>query len=218
MTAAGSATEPPALEPDPKYARLPADALVEATADRLRSRGIEVVVVESLDAARREVLSRIPPGSEVFDGASRTLEEAGIVRALTETPGLRRMKTRLYAMDRKTQAREICRVSQAPEVAVGSVHAITEDGVVLVASATGNQLGPYCYGAGRVIWVAGTQKIVATLEDGFDRIEKYSYPLEDARARVAYKSPSVISQTLVFRYEYRPGRTTMVLVRQNVGF
>ncbi len=217
MTASNVVENSP-LSPDPKYARLPTEPQVEAAVARLRARGIEVVVVETLDDLRREVLARIPAGSDVFDGASQTLEQSGVVRALSETPGITRMKTRLFAMDRKTQAREICRISQAPDVALGSVHAITEDGVVLVASATGNQLGPYSYGAARVIWVAGIQKIVPTLEDGFDRIEKYSFPLEDARARVAYKSPSVISQTLVVRYEYRPGRTTMILVRQNVGF
>ena len=87
-----------------------------------------------------------------------------------------------------------------------------------MASATGTQIGPFAFGAGRVIWVVGTQKIVSTFAEGMDRVERYSFPLEDARARKAYGFPSSINRILVFRRENQPGRTTMIVVKQKLGF
>ncbi len=184
----------------------------------LREHGFEVVVVETAEEARRELLKRIPAGSEVFDGTSRTLEETGIVKALGERSDITLLKPRLRAMDRRTQGDEMRRLSQAPGVMVGSIHALTEDGQVLVASATGSQIGPYAFGAGRVIWVAGAQKIVPTLEDGLGRLEHHSLPLEDARAHEAYGVGSAINRILIFRREDQPGRTTLILVKQKLGF
>ncbi len=163
-------------------------------------------------------MARIPAGSEVFDGTSRTLEETGIVTALSESKSLTLLKPRLHAMDRATQGREIRGLAQSPQVIIGSVHAVTEDGQVLVASATGSQLGPYAHGAERVIWVVGAQKIVPSLEEGLDRLEKYSLPLEDERAHKAYGVGSALNRILIVRRENQPGRTTLILVHQRLGF
>ena len=209
---------PPPLEPDPRYARLPTDGQLNTAARHLRDHGFEVVVVTSLEEARRELLARVPPGSEILDAASRTLEETGILKALADRPDITLLKRRLHGMDRRTQADEIRRLSQAPGVVIGSVHAVTESGELLVASATGVQIGPYAFGAGRVIWVVGTQKVVPTIAEGLDRIERYSFPLEDARARKVYGGPSAVNRLLLFRREHQPGRSTIILVKQNVGF
>ncbi len=204
--------------PDPKYARLPSASQIDRAAKHLREHGFEVAVVETAEEARRELLKRIPAGSEVFDGTSRTLEETGIVKALRERSDVALLKPRLQAMDRRTQGDEMRRLSQAPGVMVGSIHALTEDGQVLVASATGSQIGPYAFGAGRVIWVVGSQKIVPTLEEGLSRLEHHSLPLEDARAHEAYGVGSAINRILIFRREDQPGRTTLILVKQKLGF
>ncbi len=213
-----SGSSPTYGTPDPKYAHLASDAQVDRAAKHLREHGFEVVVVATGEEARRELLSRVPPGSEVLDETSRTLDETGIVEALTARSDISLLKPQLRAMDRKTQADEIRRRSQAPGIALGSVHAITEDGQVLVASATGGQLGPYAFGAARVIWVAGTQKIVPPLSEGIDRLERYALPLEDARAHAAYGVGSALNRILIFRGEDRPGRTTLILVKQKLGF
>jgi len=205
------------LVPDPKYQHLPGESQIETAKANLESHGIEVVVVENAEEARREVLARIPPGSEVFDSSSRTLEEAGIVKAL-EGAEVVLLRPRLHAMDRATRAKEIRQLSQAPDVIVGSVHAVTEDGQVLVGSGSGSQLGPYAHGAGRVIWVVGTQKIVPDLEEGLARLERYSLPKEDARALKVYGVHSSLSKVLIVRREGQPGRTTLVLVKQELGF
>jgi hypothetical protein len=110
------------------------------------------------------------------------------------------------------------KLGATPEYVLGSVHALTETGVAVIASATGSQLGPYSAGASKVIWVVGSQKIVPTLEEGMKRIEEYTLPLENERAMKAYGMNSVIAKLLIVNREVTPGRITVVIVKENVGF
>ena len=105
-----------------------------------------------------------------------------------------------------------------PDVVVGSVSAVTEDGVLVAASASGSQLPAYAGGAGQVIWVVGAQKIVPDLAAALWRIEAYAYPLEDVRTRATYGQPSAINTLLIARAEPLPGRTTVLLLREAIGF
>ena len=89
---------------------------------------------------------------------------------------------------------------------------------MLAASSSGSQLAPYAGGAGRVIFVVGTQKIVSDLEEGLRRIEEYAFPLEDARAMEAYGINSGINKVLIINREVVPGRITVVLVDEVLGF
>src|SRR5439155_21913563 len=128
------------------------------------------------------------------------------------------IRPQLYAMDRETQGREMRKLGSAPDYVVGSVHAVTEEGALLVASFSGSQLGPYASGAGQVIFVVGTQKIVPDLETGLRRIREYSYPLEDARAFEAYGMHSGVNKILIINREITPGRVSVVLVKEQLGF
>jgi L-lactate utilization protein LutC len=121
-------------------------------------------------------------------------------------------------MDRKTQGDEIRRLASAPDVMLGSVNAVTETGTLVVASAGGRQLGPYAAGAGRVILVVGTQKIVSNVEEALRRIHEYVLPLEDARAHAAYGVHSGVNKVLIVNRELTPGRITVVLVDEALGF
>lgn len=69
-----------------------------------------------------------------------------------------------------------------------------------------------------MIWVVGAQKLVGTLEDGLRRIHDYCLPLESERTRQAYGQPSAINKLLTINAEHEPGRITMVLVKQQLGF
>jgi hypothetical protein len=113
--------------------------------------------------------------------------------------------------------REMRKLAASPDYVVGSVHAITEHGQVLVASGGGSQLASYVYGAGHVLWVAGTQKIVADIDEGLRRIDEHSLPLEDARMRQTRGVGSQVGKIMIFRRE-PAGRTTLILVREALGF
>lgn len=192
------------------------DAL-ERTAAALRERGLEAQIVADARAARHAVAELIPAGAAVLTPPSQTLQEVGLLEEINESGRFSSLRNELMKLDFKTQRDEMRRLGGVPDVVVGSVQAVTEDGVVVCASATGSQLALYAYGAGRVIWVVGAQKIVLDLPTAFRRIREHCYPLEDARARRVYGQPSSISKTLVVEGERIPGRTTVVLVAESLG-
>jgi len=148
----------------------------------------------------------------------QTLDYLGITDAIVTSGRYDPLRPRIWSMDRNTQAEEIRRLGAAPDIMLGSVQAVTETGSLIVASMSGSQLGPYVGGAGSVILVVGTQKIVRDLEEGFRRIEEYALPLEDARAQAAYGINSAVNKLLVINCETKPGRITVVFVDEVLGF
>jgi LUD domain len=146
------------------------DARVKRTMAALEARGISVLRASDAAAAKRIVLDLIPDGSQVHQGASQTLDVIGITDEIQKSGRHEPIRPRIWSMDRKTQGDEIRRLGAAPDFMLGSVHAVTETGSLLAASMSGSQLGPYVSGAGRVILVVGTQKIVSDLEAGLRRI------------------------------------------------
>ncbi len=191
---------------------------VKRTAAALEANGIRVLRAANAAEAKRIVLGLIPEGSQVHHGASQSLEVAGITDEIEKSGRYEHLRPRIYSMDRKTQADEIRRLGAAPDVMLGSVHAVTETGTLVAASMSGSQLGPYVSGAGRVIFVVGTQKIVSDLEEGLRRIDEYAFPLEDARAQAAYGIRSAVNKVLVINREVTPGRITVVFVDEVLGF
>lgn len=193
------------------------EVVIQRAASRLRESGIEVFVVDTGDEARDLVLERIPEGSEVHTGKSATLEEIGVFTALHEPGRYDAIRPKLYSMDRATQAREMRKIAAVPDTVVGSANALTEDGALLAASATGNQLAAYAGGAGRVILVIGSQKIVPDLDAGFRRIREVVYPYEDARVRAQLGVGTKLAKVLVTFGDWIEDRTTVIIVREPVG-
>ncbi len=152
---------------------------IEHVAATLRSHNIEALVVDTGVEARDAVLAMIPEGCEVHSGKSKTLDDIGLYAELAESGRFDALRPRMFAMDRATQGREIRRMVAAPDVMVGSVAAVTEDGTLVAASATGSQLGSYASGAGRLILVVGSQKIVPDLDAALRRIDEVVFSYED---------------------------------------
>jgi hypothetical protein len=190
---------------------------IERVAAALRSHNIEAIVVDSGAEARRVVLGLIPEGAEVHSGKSKTLEDVGLYAELVESGRFDALRPRFFAMDRKTQGREIRKLIAAPDYMLGSVAAVTDDGVLVAASATGSQLGAYVSGAGRVILVVGSQKIVSGLDAALRRINEVVFPYENAQVRERLGVDTALEKVLVMYGEWQPGRTTVVLVREPVG-
>jgi hypothetical protein len=194
------------------------DARVKRASAALEANGISVLRAADLAEAKRMVLDLIPDGSQVHHGASQSLELSGIVAEIEGSGRYEPLRPRIWSMDRKTQADEIRRLSAAPDVMLGSVHAVTETGSLIAASMGGSQLGPYVSGAGRVILLVGTQMIVSDLEEGLQRINEYAFPLEDARAMAAYGIHSSVNKVLIINRKYFPERITVVFVDVVLGF
>ncbi len=192
---------------------------LQKTANALKANGIDAYIAENGEDAKNKVLELIPNGAEVMNMTSATLDKIGVSKEIDESGRFVALRKRIYAMDRNTQQREMQKLGSAPDWAVGSVHAVTQDGKVMIASATGSQLPAYAYGAGKVIWVVGKQKLVKDTDEGLKRIYEHSLPLESERARKAYGVPgSSVNKILIINKEVMPGRITIILVNEELGY
>ena len=200
-----------------RFTALPDDETLAATVVALEEHGFSVEVVDDLDAAREAVLTRIPEGSSVMTNTSVTLQETGITDAINDGGPYESLRNKLLALDYETQAQEMKAVAGQPDFALGSVHAVTRDGALVIASASGSQLAAYAWSATGVILVVGAQKLVPTLDAARERIFQHSLKLEDARAYAAYGQNSYVGKILEIHQEL-PGRIHVVLIRRPVGF
>jgi acyl-CoA hydrolase len=200
-----------------RFAALPDEDTLAATVTALEEHGFSVEVAADLDAAREAVLARIPHGSSVMTNTSVTLQEAGITDAVNDSGHYDSARAKMAGLDFATQLPEMKAIGGQPDYALGSVHAITRDGVLVIASASGSQLASYAWGAANVIFVVGAQKLVPTLEAARDRVYSHSLVLEDGRAVAAYGQHSYVGKILEIHAEL-PGRIHIVLVRKPVGF
>lgn len=203
---------------DRKFDRLASDEQIAVTQQALNAHNIQTVVVDSSEKARDCVLDLIPEGAEVHAAMSTTLDLIGVTREIEESGRYAAIRPRLRTMDRIKQNREWRKLASAPDVMLGSVQAVTEQGQVLVASGGGSQVGPYASGAGMVIWVVGSQKLVPTLADGLRRIEEYALPRESERMRKATGRDSRVNQILIVQGSLNPNRFKMIIVKENLGF
>lgn len=200
------------------FQELASDDQIERTRKALEANGIHVMVAETGDEAKRMFFDLVPDGSEVFLGASVTLEQLGIKDIIDKSGRFDAVRPKIFAMDRATQGREIRKLGGAPDYAAGSVHAVTEAGQVIIASKTGSQLGPYSSGAGKVIWVVGAQKLVKDLDEGFRRIYEYDVPREEVHMQQLYHTGTSPNKILIVNREIRPDRITMIIVKEDLGF
>jgi len=200
-----------------RFTTLPGDHVLRATAVALEEHGFGVEVVDDLDAARDAVLARIPHGSSVMTNTSVTLAETGIADAINDGGPYESARNTMFALDFATQAQQMKAIGGQPDYALGSVHAVTRDGTLVIASASGSQLASYAWGAANVIFVVGAQKLVPDLAAAHERIYQHSLLLEDARAQAAYGQHSQVGKLLEIHQEL-PGRIHVVLIRQVAGF
>jgi L-lactate utilization protein LutC len=200
------------------FAELASDAEIERAAQALEAHGIHTLIAENGEEAEQMVFDLLPEGAEVFTASSQTLEQLNIPADLERSEQYDLVRAKLKKMDPKTQNREMVKLGATPEYIIGSVHAVTEEGQLLVASNTGSQLGTYSAGAEKVIWVVGAQKIVRDFSEGMRRVEEYAYPREDERLLRAMGLHSGINKILMVNKEVKPGRITMIIVKEELGF
>src|SRR5688572_21723917 len=201
-----------------RFTTLPDEHTLQASVVALEEHGFSVEVVGDLDAARQAVLARIPAGASVMTNTSVTLAETGIAGAIDNGGGRwESARNKMFALDFASQAQEMKAIGGQPDYALGSVHAVTADGTLVIASASGSQLASYAWGAAKVIFVVGTQKLVPDLDAARERILEHSLKLEDARAYAAYGQNSHVGKVLEIHQE-DPDRIHIVLIRQSVGF
>lgn len=195
----------------------PADSLERAAA-ALTAHGFTVEILSDVSVARDRIGDLVPDGASVFTTASETLRLSGIDQDINTSPDYEALKPRVLAMDRATQGDEIRKLLASPDVVMGSVAAVTETGSLVIASGSGSQLPSCAGGAGRRIWIIGAQKVVPDLSTALRRVEDHCLPLESARTQEVYGWPSAVNGLLILHAEPRPGRSTVLLLREAIGF
>ena len=201
-----------------EFTELAADERIAKAAAALERNGIRSLLAATGADARSLVGSLLTDGAEIYNNTSQTLEAIGVADDIERSGRYQPLRLRLYRMDREMQRHEMRTLAASPDYVVGSVHALTEDGSLLIASASGSQLGPLVSGAGHVIFVIGAQKIVSDVTTGMRRIYEYCYPLEDARARRAYGVPSGVNNILIINKVITADRVTAIIVSERLGF
>lgn len=193
--------------------------VIEETIASLKKKNIDAYLVENKEEAKKKFFEMLPQGAEILNNSSVTLDEIGVSQEIMESGKYNSVKKQLMAMDRKTQGREMQKLGTAPRWAAGSVHAVSKDGQIIIASNSGSQLPGYVYGADHVIFVVGVQKIVDNFEDGIKRLYEHSLILESERVKVVYgMDKSHIRRIFILVGEAAPGRTTVIFVNEVIGY
>jgi hypothetical protein len=208
--------------PDPGPPNLeferPADhAALERAKTGLIDRGFLATIADDGDHARKLALELIPDGAEVHVALSETLRELGITEEIDESGRYESVRSKLSGFDRVTQRREMAKLGAAPDYILGSAHAVTEGGEIVVGSGSGSQLGAYAYSGGHVILLVGHQKIVRDLGEGLRRLREYSLPREFARMQSLGYPGSILAKTLIIHHE-PSSRINVILVPATLGF
>ena len=206
-------------EIDATLDELPDEETIEETVTNLEANGFEVVVVDSADEALATLQSHVPAGASVMNGHSTTLEEIGFVEYLSEGDHeWESLPDEIWSIDDDEKRQAARRESQTADYFLGGINAIAGTGELVAADRSGSRIGAYPFAAANVVVVSGVNKIVPTLSDALDRLESVAYPLENERAREAYGVDSAVAKQLIFRQELDEGRTTVVLVREQLGY
>jgi L-lactate utilization protein LutB len=198
---------------------LPEDETIGETVTNLEANGFEVVVVDSAEDALETIQSHIPANVSVMNGHSTTLEEIGFTEYLSEGDhGWENLSEEIWSIDDDAERQAARRESQTADYFLGGINAIARTGQMVAADRSGSRIGAYPFAAGNVVIVTGVNKIVDSLDAALDRLESVAYPLENERAKEAYGVESAIAKQLIFRQELEEGRTTVVLIREQLGY
>lgn len=202
------------------YEHLAPEETIEKVTAALKERNIDAVVVDTKAEALEKIKNLIPAGAPVMNGSSTTLQEVGFIDYLKEGKhGWNNVHEEILKEKDPVRQAELRKQSILADYFLGSVHAVTEAGQLLVASASGSQIPSYAFSSDNVIWVVGTQKIVPDLDEAMKRIHDYVYPLENKRIQSVGYPGSAMARVLIIEREIMPNRhLTVIFVREKLGF
>jgi len=202
-----------------RWNRIPGEQTIVSTIRAIEERGIQVERLADGKRALARIRELIPPGSEVMNGSSTTLVEIGFQELMDS--GEHEWKDLKRAVTSENDARrraEIRRRTITAEFFISGVNAISMTGELVGCDATGSRVGAWPYGAGKLLLVAGVNKIVPTLEDALRRIREYTFPLENVRSRNVYGVPSKIGKCVILANESQPDRVKLLLIDGSYGY
>jgi L-lactate utilization protein LutB len=201
---------------------------LEKVAGALTRNGMEAHIVDAAEAAKAKALSLIPEGASVGLGGSRTVTEIGLLEALREGDYVLHDQ---YRPDlSRADSMEIRKRGTQAEFFVSGSNAITEDGKIVNVDGLGNRLAGLCYGPGRVIILAGRNKIVHDIQAGLERVRNVAAPMnakrfgldtpcvKTGRCSDCDSAQRICNLTLIIEKQKTGGRMTVILINEDLGF
>lgn len=203
------------------YATLASKETVEKTVAALTAHSFMPEVVASKEDALARIKELIPQGASVMNGASLTLQQIGFVEYLQAGQhGWNNLHAAILAQTDAAKQSEMRKMGVLSDYYLGSVHALSQSGELVIASNTGSQLPHLAYTSPNLILVVSTEKITPSLTDALERLQKHVIPLEDERMKAAYGYGTTHTKTLILHKENPAlGRKVHVLlVEEKLGF
>lgn len=201
------------------WVKIPDEKELKQTIDNIKSRGINVILVNNKSEALEKIKKTIPKGASIANGGSTTLEQIGFIGYLMEGKhGWKNLHEEVLKEKDSAKQAELRRRMVTADYFFGSINAISKNGELVACDATGSRVTAYPFAAKNLILVAGYQKIVNNLEDAFKRVREHVFPLENERAKKAYGSGSTFGKWVVIEHEVFKDRTTLILVKEKLGF
>ena len=194
---------------------------ITKTVQNLTTNGFQAEVVENRAEALEIIKALIPKGASVHNGSSITLQEVGYIDLLkSDDHEWNNLHATILAETDKEKQAKLRRESAFSDYYLGSVHALSETGEMVIASNSGSQMPHLVFTSPNIILIVGAQKITPTLAEAIQRLEEYVIPLEDERAMNAYKSHTMNSKTLILHKENPMwGRKVqIIIVKESLGF
>lgn len=204
-----------------KYDTIPSAEVIDKTAEALRQRGLEVLVVDNGGEALAKIKEFIPQGVSVNNGSSKTLEQIGFVDYLkSDTHGWNNLHAKVLAETDKVKRTELRKQNVFADYYLGSVHVITEAGEMIIASASASQLPSIVFTSPNIIFVVGVQKIMPTYDEAIKRLKEYVVPLEDKHMKDLGFPGTTLAKIVIFEREpVAMGRKVkIILVKEKLGF
>lgn len=204
-----------------KFNTLASQESIDKTVQELTVNGFQAEVVDNRAEALERIKALIPKGASIHNGGSTTLQEIDYIDYLkSDTHGWNNLHANILAEADPEKQSKLRRESAFSDYYLGSVHALSETGEMVIASNTGSQLPHLVFTSPNIILIVGTQKITPTLADAITRLEEYVVPLEDKRAMNAYKSHTMNTKTLILHKEnpMMGRKVKIILVKEQLGF
>jgi L-lactate utilization protein LutB len=202
-----------------KWSRIPAEQEISQTIKAIEMRGINVLRVQDGSQALDKIKEIIPPGAEVMNGSSTTLIEIGYQQLIESGEHEWKDLHKIIVSENDAHERnELRRKSISSEFFLSGVNAIAATGELVSCDASGSRVGAWPFAAKKLLLVSGVNKIVPTLQDAFQRVLEYVYPLENDRSKKVNGVPSLIGKCVILAGERQSGRITLILINDRLGY
>lgn len=200
------------------------EMLAQKVIKGLESRNMSGYYAADREEALKKALELIPLKASVTKGGSMSVREIGLEKALIEGD------YNYMNRDEVTDKRAAELFAYDADVFLGSVNAITEDGVLVNIDGNSNRVSAYAYGPRKLVLVVGMNKVCDDVDGAMKRARGEAAPINAQRFSIKTpctatgscmncKSPDTICcQFLITRYSKHPGRIHVILVNDSLGF